>query len=113
MVKTPRLLIELYEIASQKEKIEYIQAAKGYSGLYLKGVKDPTYVTLRLRGIKQYFNDNVLLHIHRSYLVNPNKVLRVTQVSRMSHVIQLETLQLPIGRSYLPLLRINYPHWFQ
>ena len=113
MVKTPRLLIELYEIASQKEKIEYIQAAKGYSGLYLKGMKEPTYVTLRLRGIKQYFNDNVLLQIHRSYLVNPNKVIAVMQVSRMSYVIQLETLQLPIGRSYLPLLRTNYPHWFQ
>jgi chitinase len=34
LAKVPQLLSELYEIASQKGHIKYIQADKGYSGIY-------------------------------------------------------------------------------
>ncbi|MCP4322411.1 MAG: glycoside hydrolase family 18 protein, partial [Alteromonadales bacterium] len=44
LASTPRLLSELYDISSNKEKIDYIKAEKGYSGLYIKGKKEPLYV---------------------------------------------------------------------
>ncbi|MCP5078863.1 MAG: LytTR family transcriptional regulator, partial [Psychromonas sp.] len=113
LASTPRLLSELYDISSNKEKIDYIKAEKGYSGLYIKGKKEPLYVTLRLRVIKQYFDDMALLHIHRSYLVNPNKVLKAKQLSTFRYELQLAKISLPIGRSYVELLKRKYPHWFE
>jgi len=113
LASTPRLLSELYDISSNKEKLDYIKAEKGYSGLYIKGKKDPVYVTLRLRVIKQYFDDLALLHVHRSYLVNPNKVLKAKQLSAFRYELQLTKISLPIGRSYVELLKRKYPHWFE
>ena len=113
LAATPRLLSELYDISSNKEKIDYIKADKGYSGLYLKDNKEPIYVTLRLRVIKQYFDDISLVHVHRSYLVNPNKVLKAKQLSAFRYELQLAKVSLPIGRSYIELLKRKYPHWFE
>lgn len=112
LAKVPQLLSELYEIASQKGHIKYIQADKGYSGIVCDN-KDTIYLSLRFKNIKLYFKDESLLQIHRSYLVNPRKVLRVVQLSKIKYVLQLENERLPIARTYLPLIKENFPHWFE
>jgi len=112
LAKEPQLLSELYEIASQKDHIKYIQADKGYSGIVCDN-KDTIYLSLRLKNIKLYFKDESLLQIHRSYLVNPRKVLRVVQLSKIKYEIELEGKRLPIARTYVPLLKENFPHWFE
>ena len=111
LAKEPQLLSELYEIASQKDHIKYIQADNGYSGIVCDN-KDTTYLSLRLKNIKLYFKDENLLQIHRSYLVNPRKVLRVVQLSKIKYEIQLEGERLPIARTYVAQLQENFPHWF-
>ena len=111
LAKEPQLLSELYEIASQKDHINYIQADKGYSGIVCDN-KDTIYLSLRLKNIKLYFKDESLLQIHRSYLVNPRKVLHVVQLSKVKYEIQLEGERLPIARTYVSMLKENFPHWF-
>ena len=112
LAKEPQLLSELYEIASQKDHIKYIQADNGYSGIVCDN-KDIIYLSLRLKNIKLYFKDESLLQIHSSYLVNPRKVLRVVQLSKIKYVIQLQGERLPIARTYVPLIKENFPHWFE
>ncbi|WP_022940914.1 glycosyl hydrolase family 18 protein [Psychromonas hadalis] len=112
LAKEPQLLSELYEIASQKDHIKYIQADKGYSGIVCDN-KETIYLSLRLKNIKLYFKDESLLQIHRSYLVNPRKVLRVVQLSKIKYEIALESDRLPIARTYVPMLKESFPHWFE
>ncbi|PKF60900.1 hypothetical protein CW745_13580 [Psychromonas sp. psych-6C06] len=112
LAKEPQLLAELYEIASQKDHIKYIQADKGYSGIVCDN-RDTIYLSLRLKNIKLYFKDESLLQIHRSYLVNPRKVLRIVQLSKIKYEIELDGERLPIARAYIPLLKENFPHWFE
>ncbi len=112
MAKEPQLLCELYEVASRKEKLNYIKAEKGYSGVYANGEANPVYLSLRLKTIKLYFDDDVLLQIHRSYLVNPRKVLKVNQLTKLKHEIELENIKLPVARPYVPVLKQHFPHWF-
>ncbi|MCP5077408.1 MAG: hypothetical protein GY951_05055 [Psychromonas sp.] len=112
LAKEPQLLSELYEIAAQKDHIKYIQADKGYSGIVCDN-KDTIYLSLRLKNIKLYFKDESLLQIHRSYLVNPRKVLRVVQLSKIKYEVDLDGERLPIARTYVALLKENFPHWFE
>ncbi|MDO6527846.1 glycosyl hydrolase family 18 protein [Motilimonas sp. 1_MG-2023] len=112
ITKEPQLLSELYEIASRKDKILYIKAEKGYSGIYLPNTKDAIYLTLRLKTIKLYFDDDVLLQIHRSWLINPKKVTKVHQLTKLKYEVEIEGQRLPIARPYIPVLKLHFPHWF-
>ncbi|MFO6423906.1 glycosyl hydrolase family 18 protein [Motilimonas sp. KMU-193] len=114
LVRTPRLLAEIYEISSNREKIEYIQAEQGYSGIYIQGKTAPIYITLRLKPIKYYFDEHAFLQIHRSYLVNPAKVKRVRQLSRTRYELELDNgTKLPFARSYVDSVQAKWPQWFR
>lgn len=112
LVKKPAQLSELYEIASNKDKIEYIQADKGYSFIYLSDRKEPKCISMRLRVIKQYFDDDELLRIHRSYLVNPKRVVSARKANLKRFELILDARSLPVGRSYIDLLQQRYNYWF-
>lgn len=112
LLHEPAFLSELHTLASQREKIIYIQADGGYSGIFTKDKKDPSYISMRLRTIKQYIDDSQLLQIHRSYLINPVCVTGVTQKGKLSYELHLGEQRLPISRSYLPTLKSNFAHWF-
>ena len=64
------------------------------------------------RTIKQYFEDEALLQIHRSYLVNPKKVTRVVQINKLKFELEINNTRLPISRPYIPTLKKRHPHWF-
>lgn len=112
IMKEPALLSELYELAANKEKLSYLKADKGYSAIYLSNEESPHYISLRLRTIKQYFEDDALLQIHRSYLVNPKKVTKVIQVNKLKFELEINNTRLPISRPYIPTLKNRHPHWF-
>ena len=113
LAKQPQLLSELYEISSRIEKLKYIKAEKGYSGIYELGKKSPRYVVMRLRAIKLYFEDQYLVQVHRSWLVNPNKVSHVVRKSKISYVLIIQDEEIPIGRSYFDQLLSDHPSWFE
>ena len=113
ITKEPQLLSELYDIASRKDKLLFIKAEKGYSGIYLPTTTDnPIYLSLRLKTIKLYFDDDVLLQIHRSWLINPKKVTKVHQLSALKYEVEIDGKRLAIARPYVPILKQHFPHWF-
>lgn len=112
MVKEPVLLSELYEVAKNKDRINYVQADQGYTTVYFMGRKNNQVLSSRLRTIKQYFDDDALLQIHRSYLVNPKRVTKVVKKTKYKFEVQVADATLPISRTYLPVLKEQYPHWF-
>ena len=67
---------------------------------------------MRLRTIKQYFDDITLVQVHRSYLVNPKKVNRINAIAKLKFELELGTTKIPVSRTYIPMLKENFPHWF-
>ena len=110
--RQPQLLSELYEIASRRDKILFIRADKGYSGIYASDLRAPLYITLRLRAIRMYFDERLLLQVHRSYLINPKKVSSASKRGRDSWVLNVGQEAIPIARQYLSRLRTDFAHWF-
>jgi len=101
----PNLLSELHKVTSNKNKILYIQAEKGYTGLYLKNALEPEYIYSRLKQLKLYYNDDFLIQIHRSYLVSSNKIDHISEHSEGKFSVSIGGKVLPVGGSYLARLR--------
>ncbi|WP_026263212.1 glycosyl hydrolase family 18 protein [Chitiniphilus shinanonensis] len=112
LTRQPHVLSELYEIASRRDKLLFIRADKGYSGIHTADGGMPLYVTLRLRAIRLYFTEDVLLQVHRSYLVNPRRVTRANHVGKGQYELLVGRSAVPVRRQVLPRLRELYPQWF-
>lgn len=112
IAKEPVLLADLYELASKKDRISYIKSGQGVSVIYLSSRDQPKCVSLHLKAIKQYFEDDDFLRIHRSYLINPKQVASAVKVDRKRFNLSVGEKQIPIGRSYLSYVRQSYPGWF-
>ncbi|MCE0559335.1 glycosyl hydrolase family 18 protein [Motilimonas sp. E26] len=108
----PTLLSELHKISSNKNRLLYIQAEKGYTGLYLHNQDKPEYIYTRLKQLKRYYDDEFLVQIHRSYLVSAQKVEGVFENNEGKLMIQIGNKTLPIGGSYIAKLQQNFNHWF-
>ncbi len=114
LCRQPQLLGELHTIAQAKEKLRYIKAERGYSGLYLDGQAEPSYILLRLTGIKLYFDNQALLQVHRSWLVNPNRVVCLEKLVKAKWQLRLDTGEVvPVSKSYLQWIQQHFPHWWQ
>lgn len=114
LCRQPQLLGELHQIAQHKDKLKYIKAERGYSGLYIDGQVDPIYILLRLTGIKLYFDNQTLIQVHRSWLVNPIRVVALEKLPKGKWQLRLDKGEcIPVSRSYLPWLQQSYPHWSQ
>lgn len=110
--RQPQLLSELYEIASRRDKLHFIRAEKGYSAIVAQDLRAPSYITLRLRAIRLYFDDSLLIQVHRSYLINPKKVRAAQKRGREGWCVLIADEVIPIARQYLPRIRQDFPHWF-
>jgi chitinase len=112
LLNEPTVLSELYELTRNKDKIKYLKAESGYTGIYIQSKKDPRYISMRLRTIKLYFDDSFLIQIHRSYLINPKKVSHVQEISKLKYQLVIGSETLPISRTNVAMLKDLYPQWF-
>ncbi|MFO6424430.1 glycosyl hydrolase family 18 protein [Motilimonas sp. KMU-193] len=114
LCRQPQLLSELHTIAQAKEKLRYIKAERGYSGLYLDGQAEPSYILMRLTGIKLYFDNQTLLQVHRSWLVNPSRVVGLEKMVKAKWQLRLDTGEVvPVSKSYVQWIQQHFPHWWQ
>lgn len=111
------LLNDLYQVVSRRDSLVYVQAEKGYAVLQEQAdskrkPKQACVITLRLRVIKLYVDDEQLLQIHRSFLVAPQFVLRALRPSKNRLELVTPLGNLPVGRNYAPRIQQDFPHWF-
>lgn len=112
LLAAPRLLSELHLVATSHTDILYVQAEQGYTGLYIHPQRAKAHIIIRLSQLKQYFEDQCLVQVHRSFLVNPTKVLRAKPLSRNKWILLVPGKQIPISQSYQPRLKKLFPQWF-
>lgn len=73
---------------------------------------------ISVQDLEAFIPNNRLMRIHRSYLINPEKVLCITKKSVHDYEFWLcdrahKTATVPIGRSYLERLFEQHPLWFK
>ena len=98
----PRQFSDLHTIASQLDKIVFIQAQNQYCLVYEDKQQSPIALRLPLKYIKQYLSDDVLLQVHRSYLIHPNKVSRLNKIAHKRFELLIRSHRIPVGLQYLP-----------
>ena len=72
----PNLSKEIYTIGSMLQRILYIQAARQYCIVHTDD-NETVELRLSLKEITLRFNEDQLLQVHRSYLVNPEHVFSI------------------------------------
>ncbi|WP_255991816.1 glycosyl hydrolase family 18 protein [Chitinolyticbacter albus] len=112
LARQPQLLSELYEVASRRERLLFIRADRGYSGIHATDLASPVHITLRLRALRLYFDETLLLQVHRSYLVRPDAVDGAQRARGGGMELLVGPHHIPIARPYLAGLKQRFPHWF-
>ncbi|MBE9610108.1 glycosyl hydrolase family 18 protein [Chitinilyticum piscinae] len=112
LLRHQQLLGELFEVASRRDRLHFIEASRGYSGIHAADLREPHFITLRLRTLRQYFDDTVLLQVHRSYLVAPAAVTGAVKV-RGGLALSVAGKLVPVARSQQMRIRQRYPQWFE
>ena len=104
----PNLSKEIYTIGSMLQRIEYIQAAKQYCIVHTEN--KTVELRLSLKEITLRFNDDQLLQVHRSYLVNPEHVTSIKLARNKGLDICLGRGRVPVGGSYRSTVLNAFSH---
>lgn len=76
--------------------IEYIESMSEYLKIFVTGDKKPIITLLSMRKIESYLPDDTFMRIHRSYIVNLN---RIKEINKLRVILDKDTY-LPIGDNY-------------
>jgi hypothetical protein len=115
-----QLVQALPDIQPHLTKIIYISSSAPICSIYIDQEPNPKEVKISLSSLDLYFNNSSLLRIHRSYLINPNKIITIkkqfvgNKKYRYEAVVgqKNRTYNLRIGDSYVKKLMRFFPHFF-
>ena len=86
-----------YKIVRMNIKnIRYIEAMSEYLRISCDDRPKPVIVLLSMKKIEEHLPSNMFMRIHRSYIINLNKICEV----KKNHVVIDEDVSLPIGDNY-------------
>ncbi len=117
---TDKMIQALPEIQPYLPQITHISSYSPYCKVYLENEQDPRLVQVSLSNLELYFDDSMLLKIHKSHLVNPKKILRIHKKLTKSKNYQVDvvvgtneqaSIALRVGKSFVPRLLKSYSHY--
>lgn len=88
LVKNDKLLLDLYFISANSNKLMWVEAAKKNVSLYF-GNKDAEIINQPLKVVHQFFGEDNLLQISRSILVNKRKIKSINRLSSRNISIEM------------------------
>lgn len=106
------------KISQYFSSVLYIQSTFPYCKIVCKAEEDDTLLLrTTLKDLEKQFDGNDLLRIHKSYLVNPIKVVSVSKKGNQDYEAILRdnddrTVKVPVGRKYHSSLKELNPKWF-
>lgn len=99
-------------------RILYIKAQFPICEVYCNTKEDPAMVVrTTLKQLEDSFNEKFLLRVHRSYLVNPEKIVGISKKGVQDYEMQIvdvkeNILNIPIGRKYHEDMANRFPKFF-
>jgi signal transduction histidine kinase/DNA-binding LytR/AlgR family response regulator len=111
LVNDSGLITVLALVAANLNKIEVIQSQDKYCSIITeKHSHFEKLHRIRLKTLKLYFPEEKLLQVHRSYLVNPQKVSGLRKKNRGRYDLYVGDEIVPVGTSFLNKIRTNLPN---
>ena len=115
-----QLVQALPDIQPHLSRIIYISSSAPICSIYIDHEPNPKDIKISLSSLDLYFNNTSLLRIHRSYLINPNKIITIKKQFVGNKKYRYEALvgqkdrtyNLRIGDSYVKKLMKIFPHFF-
>lgn len=113
------LIRQIKQIERLAERILYIKCEAPY--IVLRFINNPeqrpVLLRLSMKDITNHFQEKTFLRIHKSYFINPQRVLCIRKKRHPDYEMFLQAepsnkIEIPIGRSYHKNLRTNYMRWF-
>lgn len=86
---------EYENIKINVDDIQYIQGLKDYIKIYIKGTDKPILTLLSFKEILHKLPDYKFIRIHRSYIVNIDKIKALQKTK-----VLVDTIRIPIGETY-------------
>ncbi len=106
------------KIAEYFNRIIYIKAQFPICEVYSNSKDDDAFVVrTTLKKLEESFNENFLLRVHRSYLVNPLRIAGMSKKGVQDFEVQLidnddHIISVPIGRKYHEALARKFSKYF-
>lgn len=107
-----------YKIQRQIADVVYIKSDSPYCHVICVGQYQKTdRLRIAIQALEAYFSGKKLVRVHRSYLVNPRKILSINrQKNNELKLIMVgaddERISIPVGRSYQQRLKAAIPSLF-
>ncbi|MEE8057279.1 MAG: ATP-binding protein [Pseudomonadales bacterium] len=114
-VHDPKFLSNTYKISNELKTIHYIEADGHDVKVYSNKHRSGELLEIAIGKVTSCFND-CLLPVHRSYLVNPDWVIRAQRRANHFDLVvghRHYTKKVPIGDKYLQGIREDYAMWFE
>lgn len=103
-----KLVAVIGQVQPRLSEITHIKSTSPTLELHFDSDKRPEYIDgCSLEKLNLYFKETLLVRIHKSYLVNPSKVVTLHKVSR-SRLLKIELTSeeiIPVGRTYMEKAR--------
>jgi CheY-like chemotaxis protein len=108
----------IHKISQYFSSVLYIQSTFPYCKIICKVEGDDSLlVRTTLKELEKQFDGHDLLRIHKSFLVNPIKIVSISRKGSQDYEAVLKdneekTVKVPIGRKYHSSLKERNPKWF-
>ncbi len=115
-----KLVQVLPEIQPHLSKITHISSAGNYCNVFYENKSQPALVRVTLSSLDLYFDNRLLVKVHKSHLINPQKIVCVQKKAVNRKHTQYEvilgsprkTYSLPIGGNFVQALYESFPQHF-
>ncbi len=117
-VPEEKLLDILYRIKRDLLNIIYVKSDSPYCKVFSNHLKEKAYkIRVTIQALEDYFKERDLLRVHRSYLVNPKRILSVNKQKNNEFKLLVqdtrgEIAMIPVGRSYHNKIKSSLPSLF-
>jgi CheY-like chemotaxis protein len=117
-VPEEKLLDILYRIKRDLLNIIYVKSDSPYCKVFSNHLKNKAYrMRITIQTLEDYFKERDLLRVHRSYLVNPKRILSVNKQKNNEFKLLVQDSKgdiamIPVGRSYQNRIKSALPGLF-
>ncbi len=113
-----KLLPIYFSIKKDLNNIIFVKSDSPYCKFCSKSIKGESYkMRITIQALEDYFKEKDLLRVHRSYLVNPKRILSINRQKNNEMKLLVKDLggeiaMIPIGRSFHDKLQNALPHLY-
>jgi two-component system LytT family response regulator len=106
--------VEVGKILASLNQIAYIKSNGHFCLIFQNGAAKPIELNMQIGKIPTSIRDTRFLDVHRSYLMNLDKISKIVKVAdnKYEALIKGTEDRIPVSRNKVPGLRQRYPNLF-